>query len=233
MSLTHAQKENMGHALAKIFIDLVEVRFNMIGGLDPITQSLAPTVEGCKIFKGRRQFHRIDCYPIGPYKSTKEYILSCYDREIYYYTHATDKDINPYLFTNTTAQAFIETLRQKRAALAATDMIDEPFVLVHGDFHGRNILARGDQITAVIDFDFAGSYPLSEALSCGSIEIVECDSVESFEEMCTWDQKIRGFIQHEAETRGWDQSQIELLMGNHNIELGKARTEMAPNFNPF
>ncbi|KAI1195846.1 kinase-like domain-containing protein [Nemania serpens] len=231
MSLTDAQKENMGQALAEIFIDLAEVRFDMIGGLDPITQSLAPTVEVGKVCQGRGKFHRNEWYSIGPYRSTKEYILSCYDREIHYYTHATDNYIRR--FTNKRIQSFTEKLKQKRATLCATDMVDEPFVLVHGDFHGRNILARGDKITAIIDFDFAGSYPLSEALSCGTIDILECESEESYEEMRIWSQKIRDFIQHEAEKRRWDQSHIDLLMGNQNTELRKARMEMFPNFGPL
>ncbi|KAI1183278.1 kinase-like domain-containing protein [Nemania serpens] len=217
MSLTQAQKQNMGQTLAQILVDLAEVQFDMIGGLDPITHSPAPTVEYCKISKGREQFHRNDCYPIGPYKSTKEYILGCYDREIYYYTHATEKEIGLYLFNSAILENFTEGLKQKRAALAATDIVDEPFVLVHGDFHGLNILARGDQVAAIIDFDLAGSYPLSEVLAGGPIAVLACAGDESYEEMRIWDEKIRGLVRHETEKRGWDRSEIDLLMrNNHN-----------------
>lgn len=31
--------------------------------------------------------------------------------------------------------------------------------LIHGDFHGRNVLYRGDAIAAVLDFDFCGTRP--------------------------------------------------------------------------
>ncbi|KAJ8119876.1 hypothetical protein ONZ43_g3272 [Nemania bipapillata] len=227
MSLTPCQKNNMAQKLAAILVDLAEVRFDLIGGLNPADFSSAPTVEGCKIFKGRGKFHRNDCYPIGPYKSTKEYILSCYDREIYYYTNAA-QDIDLDLFVDVTAQAFVEDLKKKRASLAESHIADEPFVLVHGDFHGRNILAQGDQITAVIDWEFAGSYPLSETLSGGDVDVVEADSEELDEENTVWGRKIRRFIQDEVVKRKWDQSQISLLMGDGSLTLGEARVEMIP-----
>ncbi|KAI0452417.1 kinase-like domain-containing protein [Xylaria acuta] len=228
MTLTPSQKENLAQALAKILVDLAEVQFDMIGGLDPADWSLAPTVEGCKLFKGRGQFHRDECYPIGPYKSTKEYILSCYNREIYYYTHATDKDIDADFFTGVSVHDFVEELRMKRQVLSETDMVDEPFVLVHGDLHGRNILARGDQITAVLDWDFAGSYPLSEALSWGGVDVVDMESEELYDENLKWGPKIRAFVQQEAVRRSWDQARIDMLMGDGNPELGVARMEMFP-----
>ncbi|KAI0906970.1 kinase-like domain-containing protein [Ustulina deusta] len=227
MSLTPSQKDSVAQRLATILVDLAEVRFDLIGGLNPTDLSSAPTVEGCKLFKGRGKFHRNECYPIGPYKSTKEYILSCYDREIYYYSHAT-KDIDVDLFEDVTVQEFAETLRQKRAALAEANIVDEPFVLVHGDFHGRNILAQGDQITAILDWEFAGSYPLGEILSSGDIDVVDADSEELDEENWKWGSKIRQFIQREAMKRSWDQSRIDLLMGDGDLELGKARVEMIP-----
>ncbi|RYC55480.1 hypothetical protein CHU98_g10724 [Xylaria longipes] len=228
MTLTPSQKENLAQGLAKILVDLAEVQFDMIGGLNPTNGSSAPTVEGCKLFKGRDQFHRNECYPIGPYRTTKEYILSCYDREIYYYTHATDEDIDADFFTVAPVHDFVEELRKKRQALSETEIVDEPFVLVHGDFHGRNILARGDQITSVIDWDFAGSYPLSETLSYGDVDVVDMDSEELYDENLRWGVKIRGFVQDEARRRSWDQNRIDLLMGDGNLELGVARMEMFP-----
>ena len=166
----------------------------MIGGLDPETFNAAPTVEGPKIFKGRGKFHEKERYPIGPYKSTKDYILACYDKEIYYYTHASDHDIDADLFEDTSITVFIEQMRRKRAALAATHIPDEPFVLNHGDFNGRNILMKGDQIAAVIDWEFAGSYPLSETLSDGAIGVVAADCEELDDENTLWDKKIRSLF---------------------------------------
>ena len=98
---------------------------------------------------------------------------ACYDKEIYYYTHASEGDIDTDLFGDTSVMDFVEQLKKKRAALAATEMTDEPFVLIHGGFHGRNIMVKGDKVAAVLDFQFAGSYPLSESLSDTMINVVE------------------------------------------------------------
>ncbi|KAF2967063.1 hypothetical protein GQX73_g6527 [Xylaria multiplex] len=227
MSCSPAQKEAFARKLAAITVDLAEVQFGMIGGLDAATFSPAPTVEGPKIFKGRRKFHRNEYYPIGPYHSTKDYILACYDREIYYYSHAST-DIDGSLFDKTSVQAFIDQLREKRQALAAETIDDEPFVLVHGDFHGRNILVRDDHIVAVLDWEFAGSYPLSEILSGGDIDVVDATSEELDEENTVWGRKVRNYISQEVESRAWSRDKIDMLLGNGNLELGKARTEMIP-----
>jgi Phosphotransferase enzyme family len=144
MTFTESQKDSIARKLAIIVVDLVQVRFDMIGGLDPEGFIAAPTVEGPKLFKGRGKFHKNECYPISPYKTTKDYILACYDKEIYYYTHASKDDIDADLFEDTSITDFVEQLNRKRAALAATDITDEPFVLIHGDFHGRNIMMKGD-----------------------------------------------------------------------------------------
>ncbi len=228
MTFTESQKNSIARKLAIIVVDLAQVRFDMIGGLDPEGFNAAPTVEGPKLFKGRGKFHENECYPIGPYKSTKDYMLACYDKEIYYYTHASEDEIDADLFEDTSIREFIEQLRRKRAALAATDVADEPFVLIHGDFHGRNILMKGNQIAAVIDWEFAGSYPLSETLSDGGINVVEADSKELDDENTVWDKKIRSFIYELAMERQWEQEDIDLLMGDGNPELGRARSEMFP-----
>lgn len=228
MTFTESQKNSIARKLAIIVVDLVQVRFDMIGGLDPEGFNAAPTVEGPKLFKGRGKFHENKRYPIGPYKSTKDYMPACYDKEIYYYTHASDDDIDADFFEDTSITVFIEQLRRKRAALAATDMPDEPFVLTHGDFHGQNILMKGDQIAVVIDWEFAGSYPLSETLSDGGINVVEADSEELDDENTVWDKKIRSFIYELAMERKWEHKDIDLLMGDGNPELGRARSEMFP-----
>ncbi|KAI1137274.1 kinase-like domain-containing protein [Hypoxylon sp. FL0543] len=226
--LRPSHQEALVYVLADMILDLAQVQFDMIGGLDPVDMSPAPTVEGCKLFKGRAKFHREECYPIGPYRTTKEYILACYEREIYYYTHASENDIDEDLFTDISVEEFVEELRKKRDALADTDFVDEPFVLVHGDFHGRNILVRGSQVLAVLDWEFAGSYPLSETMSYGDIELIEAKTQTQYEENMAWNIRIRSLIHEKATKRGWDQSKIDLLMGHGNEELGRARREMFP-----
>ncbi|KAI1117696.1 kinase-like domain-containing protein [Nemania sp. NC0429] len=247
MSLNPIRKWILAHKLAKITVDLADIEMGTIGGLDPATLSSAPTVEGAKIFKGRHKFHKPECYPIGPYGSTREYILACYDREIYYYSHATAADIDTSLFEKTSIQSFIDQLWEKRQALAKErTMYDEPYALVHGDLHGRNILVRGSRIVAVLDWEFAGSYPLSETLSDGDMEVVDADSDEQDEENTVWGRKIRCYIRREVWSRKlrryirrcirrgksprvWNRHEIALLLGDGNRELGIARTEMCPS----
>ncbi|RWA13096.1 hypothetical protein EKO27_g2011 [Xylaria grammica] len=211
-SLTPPQKDTMAQKLAGIIVDLTEVRFDMIGGLNPEDFSSTPTVEGCKLFKGRGKFHRDECYQVGPYKSTKEYILRHRRRSLH----------------DVTVEEFVESLREEQESIAKSKIVDEPFVLVHGDLHARNILAKGDQIAAVIDWEFAGSYPLSETLSGGDFEVVEAETDELYMENVVWARKIREFVRAEVTKRGWDQKSIEDLMGDGNPELGQARMEMFP-----
>ncbi|GAP88805.1 putative aminoglycoside phosphotransferase [Rosellinia necatrix] len=226
MSLSLSQKNTVAQKLASTIVDLAEIPFDMIGGLDS-SWSSAPTVEGCKLFKGRGKFHNNQCYPIGPYKSIKEFILSSYDREIYYYTHGAE-DIDMDFFDTVALPDFIESLKRKRTALAERHIPDEPIVLTHGDFHGRNILVRGDQIAAIIDWDFAGSYPLSETLGGLTVGVLDVDSEETYMEYLKWGEKIRDLIKHEAQERHWDRDDIDLLMGDGDTELGLSRQEMLP-----
>ncbi|KAI1127454.1 kinase-like domain-containing protein [Nemania abortiva] len=228
MSLTPSQKDTMARRLAAITVGLASVRADQIGGLDPTDFSSAPTVEYCKLIEGRDKFHRNECYPIGPYKSTEEYILSSYDREIYYYTNGKD-DIDQEDFTEVTVRQFIIDLRKKQHSLRQARIFDEPFGLVHGDFQARNILARGDEIVAVLDWNFAGSYPLSETLAGEDFDVVDaCDTWEKTQERMRWAREIRRLIGEEAVRRGWSQRDIDLLMGSRNREVARARDRMVP-----
>lgn len=155
-------------------------------------------------------------------------MLACYDKEIYYYSNADEDDIDESLFEDISAVDFTKQLREKRAEIEKMDIKDEPFVLVHGDLHGRNILMNGDQVAAVLDWEFAGSYPLSEVLSDGGIDVVEADSEELEEENEVWGGKIRQYIKELVEKRGWEKADVEVLLGEGNRELAVARGEMFP-----
>ncbi|PVH85267.1 hypothetical protein DL98DRAFT_608008 [Cadophora sp. DSE1049] len=229
MTYNPSQKDNIARRLASIVVDLAEIRLSKIRGLDPEKFESAPTVEGCKFFKGRGKLHRNESYPIGPYSSTKEYMLACYDKEIFYYSNADAEDIDESLFDDISIEEFVEQLREKRRSLEEKDIADEPFVLIHSDLHGQNILMKGDQIAAILDWEFAGSYPLSEeALSDGGIDVVDADSEELEEENEVWGGKIREYIGELVGMRGWESKDVELLLGEGNRELGVARGEMVP-----
>lgn len=47
---------------------------------------------------------------------------------------------------------------------ALQELDQPPFVMAHGDFHAGDIIVRDGHIVGVIDWEFAGSYPLSEAI---------------------------------------------------------------------
>jgi aminoglycoside phosphotransferase (APT) family kinase protein len=64
---------------------------------------------------------------------------------------------------------FADTLMKARMAFCRSEKANsiEPFVLIHGDMHGGNILMNGASIAGVLDWEFAGSYPLSDILRRG------------------------------------------------------------------
>ncbi|KAK3177949.1 hypothetical protein OEA41_000081 [Lepraria neglecta] len=151
---TGEEKNAVARDIAKLIVEMTEINFDGIGGLT-LAHKLGPTVEGVKLFKGRDTFHSPSCYDIGPYFSTRAYILACYDKEIYYHAHAPEADVDMELFEETSKSAFIESLKATRDALTAsptTGLPEQPFVLAHGDFHGRNIMTNENkQISAILD----------------------------------------------------------------------------------
>ena len=66
---------------------------------------------------------------------------------------------------------------------------DKPYVLCHNEFQGRNILMRETEIAAVIDWEFEGSYPLSELNDLG-LDIVEYESDEHEGQNDHWASRI-------------------------------------------
>jgi len=235
------EKEAVCRKFAKMVAMLGETTFGGIGGLVPSNKNgrqgteLGPTVEGCKLFKGRGKLHAPEFYNIGPYKSAKEYVLAYYDKEIAYYSHpVTAGDIDMDLFEKVQVADFVETLRRNRGNLQrGTDHLsadnnteEEPFVAVHGDFHGRNILMNGTEVNAVLDWEFAGAYPLSELFD--GIDVVEMDSEEMEEENDKWNARLRMILKEVVEERGWGEREKRLLFSDGNPVLQTVRIEMFP-----
>ena len=103
-------------------------------------------------------------------------MIACYDQEIYYYTNGSAEDLDEDLFEETSKEEFIESLQRVRDKISSDVSLflpHEPFALVHGDFCGRNMMVHTGHISAVIDWEFAGSYPLSELLGGIGVELVE------------------------------------------------------------
>ncbi|KAK3058567.1 hypothetical protein LTR09_000131 [Extremus antarcticus] len=226
---TDNEKHEVARKIAELTIHLGEQRFDAIAGMMP-DGSLGPTVEGCKLFKGRSAFHTPECYDIGPYQSIKHYILTYYDKEIYYYTNAPDSSIDHDFFDQVSQPQFVQTLKAKRAAVAAeleAHPYEEPFVLCHNDLQGRNILMNGTEIAAVIDWEFAGSYPLSELEDSG-IEVLEMEDDETQEECFKWSGIIYGLVKTVARERSWTDHDFQLLTSGGNRTLQEVRIEMMP-----
>jgi aminoglycoside phosphotransferase (APT) family kinase protein len=124
----------------------------------------------------------------------------------------------------------VQQLRDKKGQLETSFVAeDEPFVLVHGDFNGRNIIMHGTQVQAVIDWEFAGAYPLSELLGGISVDVMEVYDHESEEENALWSRAIVRMVGETARKRGWDAKELALLLGDGDRVLGYARTEMFPD----
>ena len=104
---------------------------------------------------------------------------------------------------------------------------DEPFVLMHGDFHGRNIIMQGSQVQGVLDWEFSGACPLSELLGGGiGVDILEVDDDESDRENTLWSREIVHKVGKMARQRGWGEKELALLLSDGDPLLGYARTEM-------
>lgn len=123
----------------------------------------------------------------------------------------------------------MQQLRDKKGQLETSLVAeDEPFVLVHGDFSGRNIIMHGTQVQAVIDWEFAGAYPLSELLGGMGVDVMEPDE-HNFEESVLWSRTIVRMVGETARKRDWDAKELALLLGDGDRVLSFARMEMFPN----
>ena len=223
-------KMAVARQIAQIVVELAGTTFKSIGGM-MLDHKIGPTVEGMKLFKGRNKFHSPSCYDIGPYKTKKEYVLACYDKEIYYYSHAAEEDIEDGFFGEVSVEAFVKTLQATRQSIADDDTAfvpDEPFVLVHGDLHGRNIMMKDGRIEAILDWEFAGSYPLSELLGGTGVDVLEMETEEDVDENEKWSDVILELVGEIARSKAWEERRLALLLGSGNYELQKARVEMVP-----
>jgi hypothetical protein len=108
---------------------------------------------------------------------------------------------------------------------------NEPFVLVHGDFNGRNIMMQGTKVVAVLDWEFPGAYPLSELVGGGvGVDILEVVDDESEKENSMWSRRILKMAAETARQRHWPNlSEVEMLIRDGDPVVGFARMEMHPH----
>lgn len=88
-------------------------------------------------------------------------------------------------------------------------------------------MVHNGHISAIIDWEFAGSYPLSELLGGTGVELFELED-ENLLEYGQWSDRIRDMVVEKARGRGWGEEKIALLVGEGNRELQLARREMVP-----
>ncbi|KAG1720999.1 hypothetical protein EDB19DRAFT_1917601 [Suillus lakei] len=183
---------DVAQKIAEIIVDMAETRFSGIGGFSSGTSyTLGPTVEGSKLFKGRGRVHSNRCYPIGPYKTIKEYTSLAMTKR-YITTPMSPRPISTPAFSNTCLKDFVQHLRNKRRQLDITFIVeDELSVLVHGDFHGRNIIMQGSRVQVVLDWEFADAYPLGELLGGMRVDVLEVDDEESDRDDALWSREIQ------------------------------------------
>lgn len=184
------------------------------------------------------RYHSPLYYDIGPYPSSKSYILACYDREIYYYSHIPASEVPKDAFADTSVSAFVEQLQRKRDTLATQTpsvfaQIDaEPRVLVHEDFHAGNMLAHEGHLVGVVDWEFSGTYPLSELV--GPIAILQISGLAeqrdnmTEEEEDRWHTRYLEELERIIKERRWKDEDIATLMGGGHYMLHKARSIMFP-----
>ena len=124
----------------------------------------------------------------------------------------------------------MQQLREKRRFLEANWVaVNEPFVLVHGDFNGRNIMVQGTKVVAVLDWEFSGAYPLSELVGGGvGVDILEVVDDESEKENSKWCRRILRMAAETARQRCWPKNEVEMLISDGDPVVGFARTEMCP-----
>lgn len=226
---TTEEKEVVAVKLANIMVEMVEIRFDKIGGILP-NEKLGPTVERSKIFKGRNKFHAIENYNIGPYCSSREYVNSYIDKEIHYFSSATSLDTD-YNFEKTPLPTFLADLNAQRTAVSEHAFrTNEPFVLFHADFHGRNVLVRGTDIVSVIGWDFAGAYPLSEVFNRGQFRVLENTDDRSFQENLTWGRRVLNLVGEMVREKGWQDEEVEWLVGKDAADriIGRFTSEQRP-----
>lgn len=114
---------------------------------------------------------------------------------------------------------------------AFQDIDAEPLVLVHEDFHAGNMLVRDGHLVGVLDWEFSGTYPLSELLGpIAILQISDPDRDDSSEEEETkWHERYRQDVERVIQQRGWRNQDMAAVISDRHRILHKARRVMFPD----
>ena len=236
LDLTEEQKESILLEIANVSLILGETRFDYIGGFTA-DAGPGPTIEAAKVFNGRHKTHSPEAYNIGPYTTTKEYVASCYDREIYHWTHAEHCGIIDFAdhFEDISVPEYVAQLQNEKQAEVNDDsslqVIDnEPRVLIHDDFRAANFLIRDGHLVGVIGWEFSGVYPLSCFLQPYYVlaDLFEVGNYAIVPEVERWQDFYKKNQERLLQERGWREEDIATAMIFWREIIGVARQIMFP-----
>ncbi|KAI6146656.1 hypothetical protein BKA82DRAFT_4154587 [Pisolithus tinctorius] len=175
LDLPEEEKQNMVNQVVEIMRTMrTKTSFKLIGGIRPDGCS-CPLVDGRDAVSGRGVVDGFGLYNIGPYASVREYVQSVFDRQFHHMDQMLHKgtllaheaefreEMSECLQSLTPEEAF-ELVKNKRDDFMAHSYDWKyPFVLRHGDLHGRNVIVSHSsprRILAILDWDFGGSHAL-------------------------------------------------------------------------
>lgn len=106
----------------------------------------------------------------------------------------------------------------------------EPLVLVHEDFHAGNILIRDGHVVGILDWEFSGTYPLSELLGKINILQISLPNRDDFseEEETKWHERYRKDVEDVVRQRGWRDQEVSTMMSDGHRILRTARSIRFP-----
>ena len=128
----------------------------------------------------------------------------------------------------------MQELHQRKEALIEEPLISllaEPFAISHGNMSGHNILINGagTDVLAVMDWQFAGFYPLSENLKFGLPALQGTVACEETEDGIKWQKRVRELIREIGTERKWKEREVDVLLGSGHAVLKEVRGVMGPS----
>ncbi|KAF8131675.1 kinase-like domain-containing protein [Boletus edulis] len=214
LDIPEGEKEDIINQIAEVMRSMrTKTSFHTMGGISP-DGSACPLVDGIDDGAGEVLVESFGLYNTGPYKSVREYLQAVLDRRYHYLDQMLHKGTLPTNFSYSTLEEIFELVRCLREKFKANPYDRKyPFVLRHGDLHGRNVIVSRSsprRILGIIDWDFSGSHALPFADSDFELAYPESDQdtnkrVKQAEELqdsgllldrvigepCSWDAKLK------------------------------------------
>ncbi|KAF8433530.1 kinase-like domain-containing protein [Boletus edulis BED1] len=172
LDIPEGEKEDIINQIAEVMRSMrTKTSFHTMGGISP-DGSACPLVDGMDDRAGEVLVESFGLYNTGPYKSVREYLQAVLDRRYHYLDQMLHKGTLPAkckeemskLFSHSTLEEVLERVKRLREKFKANPYDRKyPFVLRHGDLHGRNVLVSRSsprRILGIIDWDFGGSHAL-------------------------------------------------------------------------